>query len=48
MNRHAHEDERRYAKDDWKRFFYSMCSFSGVTWLASDRTHNEVSQIHNV
>lgn len=47
MNRHAQEDERRYAKDDWMHFFYSMCSACRVTWFVSNRRHNEVSKIHN-
>lgn len=36
MNRHAQEDERRYAKEDWKQFFYAMCAVMHVdiAWLS--------------
>lgn len=43
MNRHGQEDERRYAKNDWKRFFNSICSFCRVSWFAIDRRDNKVS-----
>lgn len=25
INRHAEQDEKRYMKEDWKRFFYAIC-----------------------
>lgn len=30
MNWHAQEDERQYAKEDWKLFFYAMCAVMQV------------------